>query len=276
MAEPFGAFLYHLGYGGEEMRLREKVAIVTGGGTGIGAAVTEAFLREGARVVIGSRNPEHHKAYAERLKGRGFPIIGLPLDVTDPTSVDRFVAGAVAAFGPIGILVNNAGISGQNPIDKDGDERWGAILQTNLTGTYHVTKRVLKEMPDQSHGRIINLSSVLGKFGVAGYSAYCTSKHGIIGFTRALALEVVSRGITVNALCPGWVETEMARLGLREWSEAAGLPIEEVRRQAVAAVPMKRFTEGAEVAELAVYLASDASQAMTGQALNICGGATTA
>ncbi|MBI3803457.1 MAG: SDR family oxidoreductase [Nitrospirae bacterium] len=258
------------------MRLKDKVAIITGGGTGIGAAMTEQFLREGARVVIGSRNPNHHKAYAEKLQKDGYPVAGFQVDVTDRRSVDQFVANAVGAFGPIEILVNNAGISGQTPIDQEKDERWLAILQTNLTGTYTVTKRVLREMRDHSHGRIINLSSVLGKFGVAGYTAYCTTKHGIIGFTRALALEVVSRGITVNALCPGWVETEMAQLGLREWSEGAGLSMEEVRRQAVAAIPMKRFTEGAEVAELAVYLASEASQAMTGQALNICGGATTA
>lgn len=256
------------------MRLKDKVAIVTGGGTGIGAAITEAFLKEGARVVIGSRKPDHYKAFAERFRKEGWPIVGWDLDVTDKQSVDLFVRKGVEAFGPITILVNNAGTSGQNPIDREGDDRWMKILETNLTGSYYMTKRVLKAMNDQAHGRIINLSSVLGRFGVAGYSAYCTTKHGIIGFTRALALEVVSRGITVNALCPGWVETDMARLGLREWAEAAGLSDEEVRRQAIAAIPMKRFTEGGEVAALAVYLASEASQAMTGQALNICGGAT--
>lgn len=258
------------------MRLKDKVAIVTGGGTGIGAAVSEAFLKEGARVVIGSRKPDHFKTFAEGLRKEGWPIFGWELDVTNKASVDQFAQKAVEVFGPITILVNNAGASGQNPIDKEGDDRWMNILETNLNGIYFMTKRVLKEMRDHTHGRVINLSSVLGKFGVAGYSAYCTTKHGIIGFTRALALEVVSRGITVNALCPGWVETDMARLGLREWAEAAGLSDEEVRRQAVSAIPMKRFTESAEVAALAVYLASDLSQAMTGQALNICGGATTA
>lgn len=258
------------------MRLKDKVAIVTGGGTGIGAAISEAFLKEGARVVIGSRRPDHYKTFTEDLRKKGWPIAGWELDVTNKKSVDQFVTKAVEAFGPITILVNNAGTSGQNPIDREEDDRWMEILETNLTGVYFVTKRVLREMRNDTHGRIINLSSVLGKFGVSGYSAYCTTKHGIIGFTRALALEVVSRGITVNALCPGWVETDMARRGLREWAEAAGLSDEEVRRQAVAAIPMKRFTEGTEVAELAVYLASDASQAMTGQALNICGGATTA
>src|SRR5581483_7380706 len=258
------------------MRLKGKVAIVTGGGSGTGLAVSRAFLKEGARVMIGSRHPHHYESIEKALREERFQIAGRPLDVTRPESVETFVTEAVKTFGPIDLLVNNAGISGQNPIDREGDDRWNAILETNLTGTYFMTKRVLKEMKDHASGRIINLSSVLGKFGVAGYTAYCTSKHGIIGFTRALALEVIGRGITVNAICPGWVETAMAKQGLREWAEAAQLSEEEVRRQATSVIPLKRFTAAEEVAELAVYLASEASQAMTGQAINICGGATTA
>lgn len=258
------------------MRLKDKVAIVTGGGSGIGLAISHAFLREGARVMIGSRHAHHYENIEKALRKEGLPIAGRPLDVTDRESVETFVAATVGALGPIDLLVNNAGISGQNPIDREGDDRWESILETNLTGTYFMTQRVLKEMKDHASGRIINLSSVLGKFGVAGYTAYCTSKHGIIGFTRALALEVIGRGITVNAICPGWVETAMAKQGLREWAEAAQLSEEEVRRQATSVIPLKRFTEAEEVAELAVYLASEASQAMTGQAINICGGATTA
>jgi ketoreductase len=258
------------------MRLEDKVALVTGGGTGIGAAITSAFLREGARVAIGSRTPSHYKEAEKKFREKGFSVLALPLDVTDPRQVEEFIAQAARSLGPVDILVNNAGVSGQNPIDELNDDRWMKILETNLTGVYYVTRHVLKHMKDQSHGRIINMSSVLGKFGVAGYTAYCATKHGLIGFTRALALEVVSRGITVNAICPGWVETAMAQQGLREWAEGAGLSEEEVRRQATSVIPMKRFTEAEEVAELAVYLASNASQAMTGQAINICGGATTA
>jgi NAD(P)-dependent dehydrogenase (short-subunit alcohol dehydrogenase family) len=129
-------------------------------------------------------------------------------------------------------------------------------------------------MKSNANGRIINISSVLGKFGVPGYSAYCATKHGMIGFTRAVALEVVGRGITVNAICPGWVDTEMARLGLEESAANQGITPEEFKKQAVAAVPIGRFLDADEVAGLALYLASDKAAGITGQAINICGGQT--
>ena len=139
---------------------------------------------------------------------------------------------------------------------------------------YLVTKAVLKHMPDHSGGRVINISSVLGKFGVPGYTAYCATKHGMIGFTRALALEVVSRGITVNAICPGWVDTEMATLGINETAALQGITPEQFKAQAVANVPIRRFLEADEVAGLVCYIASDAARGITGQAMNICGGQT--
>ncbi len=129
-------------------------------------------------------------------------------------------------------------------------------------------------MKDQSDGRIINISSVLGKFGVPGYTAYCSSKHGIIGFTKALALEVVHRGITVNAICPGWVDTEMARLGIKESADNQGITTQEFQNQAIEAVPIKRFLEVEEVAHLVAYLASHEAKGITGQSINICGGQT--
>src|SRR5438552_17837830 len=129
-------------------------------------------------------------------------------------------------------------------------------------------------MKDGEHGRIINMSSVLGRFGVAGYAAYCTAKHGLLGFTKALALEVAGRGITVNAICPTWVDTPMARQGINETAAVLQVSPEEFRRQAVQAIPIQRMVEASEVAKLAVYLASRAAAAITGQALNICGGVT--
>ena len=186
----------------------------------------------------------------------------------------RAVDEIVSRWGAIHILVNNAGISGLSMIDDPGDSKWYDIINTNLHGLYLVTKSVLTHMPDHSGGRVINISSVLGKFGVPGYTAYCTTKHGMIGFSRALALEVVDRGITVNTICPGWVETEMAALGIADTAALQGITPEEFRAQAIAGVPIRRFIEAQEVAELVAYIASDAAKGITGQALNICGGQT--
>jgi 3-hydroxybutyrate dehydrogenase len=148
------------------------------------------------------------------------------------------------------------------------------VVAVSLHGLYLVTKSVLAHMPNHRGGRVINISSVLGKFGVPGYTAYCTTKHGMIGFSRALALEVVDRGITVNTICPGWVETEMAALGIADTAALQGITPEEFRAQAIADVPIRRFIEAQEVAELVAYIASDAAKSITGQALNICGGQT--
>ena len=256
------------------MLLAEKIAIVTGGGTGIGKAISELLAKNGARVAIASRDSTHLESAAKTFFSLELPLLTLQIDIRKREEVERGVAKVLATWGAIDILVNNAGISGLNRMDDPDDGRWYDILDTNLTGTYLVTKEVLKAMKDHSDGRIINISSVLGKFGVPGYSAYCASKHGMIGFTRALALEVVSRGITVNAVCPGWVDTEMARLGIEESATYQGISAEEFKKQAVEAVPIRRFLDADEVAHLVCYLASPEAGGITGQAINICGGQT--
>ncbi len=256
------------------MLLAGKVAIVTGGGTGIGKAISESLAKNGARVAVASRNPSHLEAAAELFKRLDRPLLTIQMDVRKKEQAQKAVNSVLATWGGVDILVNNAGISGLNRMDDPDDSRWHDIINTNLTGTYLITKEVLKVMKDHSDGRIINISSVLGKFGVPGYSAYCASKHGMIGFTRALALEVVNRGITVNTICPGWVDTEMARLGIEESAAYQGISIDEFKRQAVEAVPIKRFLEADEVAHLVCYLASPKASGITGQAINICGGQT--
>lgn len=256
------------------MDLKDKVALVTGGGTGIGKAISKVLAENGVRVAVASRNPSHIETAAEELKAQGGLVLPIQIDIRRKAEVQKGVARAVAAWGPIDILVNNAGLSGLNQIDDPDESRWYDILETNLTGMYLITKEALKAMKDHSNGRIINISSVLGKFGVPGYTAYCASKHGVIGFTKALALEVAQRGITVNAICPGWVDTEMARRGINESAAYQGTTVDQFKKQAVEATPIKRFLEAEEVADLVLYLASKKASGITGQAINICGGQT--
>ena len=254
--------------------VKGRVALVTGGGTGIGKAIGLQLAKNGARVAIASRNRSHLDAASAEFRSLSLPVLPVQMDVRNKKDVQRAVSEVVAEWGEIHILVNNAGISGLITTDDPDDTKWYDILDTNLNGMYLITKEVLQHMPEHQGGRVINISSVLGKFGVPGYTAYCTTKHGMIGFTRALALEVVNRGITVNAICPGWVDTEMATQGIKETAALQGITPEEFRAQAVAAVPIKRFLEADEVAGLVCYIASDLARGITGQAINICGGQT--
>ncbi len=256
------------------MILKGKVAIVTGGGTGIGRALTRALAAEGAQVALSGRRAHLLDAASRELAGLPGRVLAVPGDARVRRDVENLVDRVVEQWGGLDILVNNAGRSGRTPIDQENEVLWRDIIETNLIGMYLMTWAALRRMRDG--GRVINLSSVLGKFGVPGYTAYCASKHGVIGFTRSLALEVAERGITVNAVCPGWVETDMAEQGMRETAAVIGITQEEFKQRALEAVPIKRFVEAEEVAALVLYLASPAAQAMTGQAINICGGSTTA
>ena len=170
---------------------KPKVALVTGGGTGIGKAIATQLAKNGVSVAIASRSQSRIATVASELTAAGLAAIAVQMDVRDKAAVQRGVEKIVAKWGALHILVNNAGISGLSLIDDEDDSKWYDIVNTNLHGMYLVSKAVLKHIPDNSGGRIINISSVLGKFGVPGYTAYCTTKHGMIGFTRALALEVV-------------------------------------------------------------------------------------
>ncbi len=252
--------------------LQDRIALVTGGSRGIGKAIARALVGEGAKVAICSRDAEAVRSAADEISPHGEGILAIRADVAEKADVRALVREIVTRWGQIHILVNNAGISARIPIESEDDARWLQVLTVNVIGAYYATREVLRHMPSHDGGRIINISSVLGRFGVPAYTAYCAAKHGIIGFTRALALEVVGRGITVNAICPGWVETDMASLGMRETAAATGMSQEEFRKQALAAVPIQRILEPKEIADLAVYLASDASAGMTGQTINLCGG----
>lgn len=256
--------------------LQDRVALVTGGGVGIGRGVAKALASQGARVAICGRRPEPLKETVQELVVSGSQALGVPADVTHRQDLERVVSTIVEEWGHLDILVNNAGISGRTPIEDSNDTRWSNIIQTNLTGAYLCTKLVLPYMKSPGYGRIINLSSVLGRFGVPGYAAYCTAKHGIIGFTKAVALEVADRGITVNAVCPTWVDTAMARQGIEETAEILGMSAEDFRTSAIAAVPIKRMADIDEIASTILFLCSPMAAAITGQAINVCGGSTAA
>ena len=249
-----------------------RVSLVTGGGRGIGRAIALALAGPDTVVAIAGRTRAPLDATVADLERLGGSALALDMDVTDEVSV----AGAMEKLGRtsprLDVLVNNAGIGGGEPVAGSSVDRWRKTVETNLTGMYLVAREAVGLLPDA--GRIVNMSSVLGRFGVPGYTAYCASKHGVIGFTRALALELAPRKITVNALCPGWVETDMAAQGMQQGADASGLTFETFRERALSAVPLKRIIQPEEVASVVAFLVSPAAAAITGQTYNICGGQT--
>lgn len=254
--------------------LAGRVCVVTGGGTGIGRGIALSLGSRGATLVVTGRRPQLLEETASLVREVGGRAEVCEMDVTDASAVAAGFAEIAERTGGAALhtLVNNAGAGGPNACAVDGPDRWEAILRTNLDGMYFCTREAVRRMNDA--GRIVNISSVLGKFGVPGYTAYCASKHGVIGFTKALALEVAPRGITVNAICPGWVDTEMARSGIHGLAQATGVDYETAFANAMAQVPIGRIIQPEEIGELVAYVVSDAAAAMTGQAVSLCGGST--
>jgi 3-oxoacyl-[acyl-carrier protein] reductase len=252
----------NFGERGGAMRLAGKVALVTGSARGIGKAIVERFAAEGAVVVISDVANEAAARETlggiEKAGGRGMVQM---FDVGDAAQVDAAVAGILSAQGRIDVLVNNAGITRDNLLMRMSEEDFDAVVRTNLKGTFLLTKSVSRHMIKQRGGRIINMSSVVGLMGNAGQSNYSAAKAGIAGFTKSMARELGSRGITVNAIAPGFIETAMT----------AGLP-EAVRNAFLDQIPLKRFAAPEEVAELALFLASDGAAYVSGQVIGINGG----
>jgi ketoreductase len=249
-----------------------RVSLVTGGNRGIGRAIARALAGPDTLVAIAGRTQSQLQTTAADLESLGGRVLPVEMDVADEASVRSAMQVLRSASSRMDILVNNAGIGGGESVEGSSVERWRRMIDTNLTGMYLVTREALGLLQDG--GRIVNVSSVLGRFGVPGYTAYCASKHGVLGFTRALALELVPRRITVNAVCPGWVETELAILGMQQGAVATGQTFGQFREQALDSVPIKRIIQPEEVAELVRFLASPTTSAITGQTYNICGGQT--
>jgi ketoreductase len=246
--------------------------LITGASRGIGRAIAVAFAEPGHLVGIAARTAAQLEETADAIRSRGGEPLVLIADVANEAQVANAVAAFRARHMQLDVLVNNAGVGGGEPIVGSDAARWREMIDINLIGMYLVSRLAIPMM--RPGGRIINQSSVLGRFGVAGYTAYCASKHGVIGFTRALALELASQRITVNAMCPGWVDTDMAVQGMTSGAEATATTYEQFRERALSAVPIGRMIQPEEVATLARFLASPAASAITGQTYNICGGQT--
>ncbi len=251
-----------------------RTIVVTGGGRGIGRAIALGFAEPGAHVIITGRTVPQLEKTATEIQQKGATATAIPMDVTDEASVAHGFGTLHGQVTAVDVLVNNAGVGGGEVVQGSDVARWKRTIDTNLTGMYLVTRQILPLLADE--GRIINLSSVLGRFGVPGYTAYCASKHGVIGFTRALAMELVKRKITVNAMAPGWVDTDMAVAGMTQGATHSKVSFDEFKERSIAAVPIKRIIQPEEVAALARFLASPDAGAITGQTYNICGGQTMA
>ena len=243
------------------MTLQGKVAVVTGGSRGIGRAVATVLAREGAVITLCARDRVLLEKVAAELESSGAQALAVQADVTRASEVEQMIGACVERFGQVDILVNNAGITRDNLLLRMKDEEWDAVLSTNLKGVFHCTRAVLRPMIKQRRGRIINLTSVVAVMGNLGQANYVAAKAGIIGLTKATAREVASRGITVNAVAPGFIETDM--------THALDLELQEQMRSQI---PLGRFGRPEDVAELVAFLASDRAAYITGQVIHLNGG----
>ena len=241
--------------------LADKIAVVTGAGRGIGRAVALAYAKMGADVVCVSRTEENSAKVAAEVEGIGRRAWAVAVDVSDTAAVDAAAKGILESTGRIDILVNNAGVTRDNLLMRMSEEEWDTVIDTNLKGAFNFTKALTRSFIKQRSGRIINIASVIGLIGNAGQSNYAASKAALIGFTKSIAKELATRGITVNAIAPGFIETDMT----------AALS-EKMREGILGNVPLGRFGSPDDIAHAAVFLAMEPSGYITGQVLTVDGG----
>lgn len=249
-------------------------ALITGGTSGIGLAVAYALAELGDAVFVCARDADRVDETVTRLQAQGFSAAGQAADVRRKEDVQAVVAAATDEFGNIDILVNNAGRTGGGVTADLPDDLWYDVLDTNLNSVFLMSREVLKSsgMLNTGWGRIINVASTAGKQGVVLGAPYSASKHGVVGFTKALGLELAKSGVTVNAVCPGYVETPMAQRVRANYAQHFDTSEAEILQRFQAKIPLGRYTLPEEVAALVTYLASPAANPITAQAINVCGG----
>ncbi len=259
--------------------LTNRHALITGAGSGIGAAIALALAQQGCRLSLAGRSHDKLQQQAERLRAQvpGVAVLLAPMDVADPASVQAAVQQA--QLGQVHILINNAGQAQSQPFVRTDAALWQQMLDVNLSGTFHVTQAVLPGMLEAASaegggtpGRIVNIASTAGLMGYAYVSAYVAAKHGVVGLTKALALELARKNITVNALCPGYTETEIVHEAVRNIVAKTGQSEDQARQALAARNPQQRLVQPAQVAHSVLWLCAPGSEAINGQAIAIDGG----
>jgi len=249
--------------------LQGRHALVTGGGTGIGKAIAARLAKAGATVSLVGRTAETLGAAHQELGLTGGTATA---DVADVGQVESAVAHLREAHGPIAIIVNNAGIAESAPFRAVDSDLWQRAIAVNLTGTFNVTQAVLADITASTPGRIVNIASTAALKGYAYVAAYCAAKHGVLGLTRALALELARKDVTVNAVCPGYTESDMLERSVEKITATAGMSDDEARAALVQSNPQGRFILGGEVADAVLWLCGDNARSVTGQAIAVAGG----
>jgi 3-hydroxybutyrate dehydrogenase len=256
----------------DEMRLARKVALITGAGRGIGRVIALRYAQEGAAVALVARTAAELDAVAAEIQAQDGYALALPCDVTSEDAVQRAVERATKTLGPIDVLVNSAGIYAITHFLEQSLDDWKRVFDVNVHGTFIVTQAVLPSMIEHRNGRIINVASTAGKWGTRYQSAYNASKHAVLGLTKCLALETAEFGIRVNAICPAFVDSPMVDQQLPNLARILGADVDAARNALLARIPIGRLIRLDEIPPLAVYLASDESEGMTGQAITLDGG----